>query len=669
VIWSACETGPITRDYALRVLDAAAAEGVWGVELCNGSVDRFIAFDALPQLASAVDAERLARNQSRLDAIAARAAELGLRLGLWHHEVSGPRDLLERMPELRADDGLIDLEGPYLYAFIRSRLAEFFRRFPTVDELVLTLTETAFAVAHRPFCDLPPAERIRRVLQAAADVTDAMGKQLVVRPFSAIRDDELNVRKALKALDAEDVSVMYKTEPFDWHPFLDNEELIGSVPRYEARAETDCGAEYYGQTVFPACYTRHLERRLRAALDKGAAVAVLRVDRGAEHAALGHPINEANILPVTRWLARPDKPLADHVVGWLEQTCGTASPELADLLEGTFEVIRRALYVDQQAISHCRFPTLEMAKHIQVFALFEPDVPLDHMSRNWGVIPTRRTVPHDRILREKAEAVELAGGLVERFDRIAAGMPAARRGPIRESLARLEVLARSCLQLCRLIAAHTAEMWGLDDRTDGFEAEARRLTELAEEVARRYGDPFFPARPARRGVEASMPAAMRGFVEGLTAERELQRPLRQANEAPDVVDYVLCGFATEGHRLAKRLVGETFVRQTGAGPDEGFTVALDARADGPLAVEVVLVDDGTGRPGVARIGDAEHRFDPGPLDGPRRLTFEAAPDGPELPVSVWSTTPAPCRISLIRLVRADAPGRENGHRTPQQGRR
>jgi len=54
-------------------------------------------------------------------------------------------------------------------------------------------------------------------------VTEARGKHLVIRPFSALREDEEDVRRAIEMLKAGRVAVMYKTEPADWHPFLPDE--------------------------------------------------------------------------------------------------------------------------------------------------------------------------------------------------------------------------------------------------------------------------------------------------------------------------------------------------------------------------------------------------------------------------------------------------------------
>src|SRR5262245_43801524 len=135
VIWTVCACDKWDLDYILRVMRRAAAEGVSGIELTTGAIDRFIRYRDFPELKKEADT-------SSLRAICAEAIRLRLRLCIWHHEVTGPTDLLGKLPELHAADGLINLESPLLYQFIGAKCREFFGGFPEIAELVLTLTET-----------------------------------------------------------------------------------------------------------------------------------------------------------------------------------------------------------------------------------------------------------------------------------------------------------------------------------------------------------------------------------------------------------------------------------------------------------------------------------------------------------------------------------------------
>jgi len=650
VIWSCSHTGPLVEAHALEVIRHAAREGVSGVELAMMAIDNYLDFPSYPALADATSTPEVRRaHQQMFQNICDEADRHNLRLGVWHHEVWGPDNLLDLVPGIKAADGLLDLDSPALYQLIRDKLTEFFTRYPRVDEIVLTMTETTFPIAHRPFCEIPVPERIRRVIQAMADVTDAMGKHLVIRPFSAIRADELHVRQAVNELKADNVSMMYKTEPFDWHPYIENEPLIGSVTRYEARAEVDSGAEYYGQGAFPAAYTQHLKHRLTAALEKGATTAVVRVDRGAQFPALGHPINEVNVVAITRWLMDPSRSLEDHWDQWFASKHGQPLPATRPLLEKTFDVIRDALYIDQHALSHHRMPTLAHLKHIQVFGLLEEEVPLDHMSANWGVIASRTTPTHEEILEQKQRAVDLAQELNVQLAAMRSDLPADAYARLQEYLTRLPLLARACQHLTKLLIMHVREVWPLPETIEGsFDEEAGHLLKVADEIETRFGAEFF----------ARMPACMRDVVNGLREERRLEIPLREKIEQlPRLRDYVLCGFASEAHRLSKWLhSGKTFpfqdryVRATGDGEHKGFTYHLSNPQTFPCRLIVTLANDGTKRP--FRLTAAGKVFDvkDNAFKGLREMTFNLPPTtGDLLPVRFTSLSPEPVWVSTISL--------------------
>ena len=655
IIWTLCAAGgggSDQHDFILRAMERAAAEGVSGVELCYRSVDRLVAYRSFPALAAAVDQNEIARRQGEMWEITEKAKSLGLRFGLWHHEVEGPENILSLLPELRAADGLIDLEAPLLYEFIREKCAEFLDLFPAVDELVLTLTETQFVVAHRPFSPTPPAERIRRVIQAVADATEPRDKTLVIRPFSAVRADELHVREAVGHLRASRVAVMYKTEPFDWNPFLPDEELIGSVPEREVRAETDAGAEYYGQSDFPCCYARFIDRRLAAARSRGATVAAIRVDRGWDHPALWHPLNEVNIIAPTRLLQGRVPTVDAGWLSWMEERHGGGSAELVDLFEETFDVIRHSLYVDGQSLSHRAFPTMDGAKVVLTFALFEENIPLDHLPEHWSMLTDRVTPTHADILTEKEQALALARSIRERFDTLGGGLGESSRAEIAASLDRLPLLAEACMGFCRVVIAHVEEMLsGQALTTDSFDNEAARFAALTDRIEREFGPTFF----------RKMTPAMRSILEGLNAERAIERPLRDALRGRgDLVDFVLCGFATEMHRVAKRLhtgktgfFGDRMFRASGLGADEYFGYLLKTRPG--AAHRLVLRVAGPSGAGFLEANGTRFPLAAAANDSLTAQEFLLPKSGDAaLSVRIWSTSAERVRLAGIELYETPA---------------
>jgi len=650
VIWSAIHTGAFDEDYFHRVIDRAAAEGVHGVELSGRNLNAASAYRAYPALARAVDGEAADARLAAVQRLSEHAAQKNLRFGLWHHEINAPRDWLDHMPELRAADGLIDLESPLLYRFITDKVRTFLEACPHVSEIVLTMTETLYPVFRRPFCTIPVPERVLRVLNAVTAATEPLGRRLVIRPFSALREDELHVREAVERLQARHVSMMYKTEPFDWHPCLPNEPLIGSIARYEARAETDAGAEYYGQGKFPCSYVRHIEHRFRPAVEKGARVLVIRVDRGADCPALGHPVNEGNVIAPTRWAQGRADTFPAGWEAWFRETHRADPAGWFDLFETTFAVIRKALYIDGQAYTHHKFPEHRHAKHVQAYGLFEEEVPLAHMARNWGILAERRTLSHEAILAEKAEALATARRILAEFDERAALLPMASRQALRPLFARLPLLAEVCLQYARLALAHLQEVTRRTPRsTDPFATEAARMRALADRIDHELGEDFWD----------DMASRARGMADELARERDSELPLRRAIEArPGLVDYVLCGFASEGHRLSKMLhsgraqeVDGRFARSTGSGADEGFGYTLRCRAGQPQRLLVTLAGpDAETAPGRIRIGTQEHELDPRAADGGNTFAFTVPPPADErLPVHIWGTGPRPVCVAQLVL--------------------
>lgn len=660
VIWTACLTGSWEdSDYLHRVIDRAAKEGAIGVELCGRYIDTVIRYRDYPVLAATRDPESEQRLE-RLTKICRHAHDRGLRVGVWHHEVGWPADrpsLLDLIPDLRAADGLINLDSPELYRLITSRVGEFLDLIPQVSEMVLTLTETAYPVMHRPYCAIPPAERIRRVLQAVADATEPRQRGLVIRPFSALRVDEQNVARAVAELRGQHVSLMHKTDPADWHPFLPDEEAIGSVPQWPCRAETDAGAEYYGQNEFPCSHTAHLTRRMDSALRRGATTAVLRVDRGWSRNALDHPFNEANLIVTHRWLRDPNRSLEETYQDWLQERHHVRSPELHALLEKTFEVISRTFYADGHCLTHNRFPSLTHAKHVQAFSLFEPDVPLDHLRENWGVLWQRRSPTHEKLLREKDEALALATDLRRRLQSLNVALPDDSRRSLEVGLDRLALLARSMRQWCRVVLAHLSQMWRLPgELTGSFDAEAGVLLDLAAQVRRDCGESFFGTLKAGDDIR-SMPRDMEELVTGLRREREWEMHRRQALQGdPRVLDFVLAGLCSEGHRLRKRvhsgstpwITNHGPVRATGLGIDEGFGYQLISDRRGPAILQMDFSGNNAPVQGIVRIGTDEHplRLD-GP--GPTALTLPVQWPGGALPVEFWSTSDQPVAVMQIVL--------------------
>ncbi len=652
VIWSLGHGGPLNFDYAQRIIDAGAELGVDGVEIAY-PVEKLVTYREMPDLCAGGDTEEIEERQRVVQRIAEYATSRGLRTGVWLHEISGPPGLLELMPEMRAQDGLIDLESPLIDELISAQLDEFFEAAPDVDEVVLTLTESQICALHRPFCSMPLAERALRIIKPVVESARYFEKGVVARTFSVLIEDERAVLDAVAKVGYEDLSVMMKSDLSNWSPFLPNHPLMRKVGAHELRAEADAGAEHYGGQAAPVIYARHIIERLEGAADRGATTITLRVDRRGQPA-LG-TLNEINLLAATAWAKNPELDVDAFMAGWLKERLGAAPDGLAEMLDQTFEVWKNALYIDGQQMSHDRFPSFDDAKHVQMFGLFEPAEHLRHMRENWAVLSDRPTLPHGEIVRGKEEAVEMAEALEGWFQSLAHDLRPEARDEAARSLARLTLVARASLALTRLVAAHLEDAWGMEERAVGaFEEEAAAAESLAAEVAAREGGAFFGGVADR----------LKDFAARLRAERafEMERR-RDLSLEPGLVDYVLCGLASEGHKLGKRLhTGATRAdeaaryRETGVGDCEGFGYEVKLPPGQACWLEVDLCGSGERVEGVAWIGSKRFALRGGGAEGEIETLRLHVPQGTaESParVEIFSTTPRPVRVSEIRILRAE----------------
>ena len=654
VIWSFAHAAEPDFDHAKTLIDMGVGLGIDGVEIAYG-LENCLVYTHMPALRRGGDTDEILAMQREIQRIAEYAAGQGLRVGVWLHEVSGPPGLLDLLPELRAADGFLDLESPLLAELIEAQINEFLDAAPAVDEIVLTLTETQVCVLRRPFCSMPPVERAAIVVNAVTEAVRYYGKGLVVRPFSALPEDSRAILEAAGKLRYEATSVMMKTEPADWNPFLPVNPLLRKVGRHELRAEADACGEYYGQTFVPACYPEYLLERLRAAAERGAKTFALRADRRG-HSVVG-TLNEINLIAATAWAKDQTVDVGRLWRLWMQARLGAAPDGLREILGQTFEVVKNSLYIDGQQISHDGFPSFEDAQRVQLFHLFEPAGNLRHMRDHWSILSDRATIPHAEIVSAQQETVEMAASLGAWFDSIASELSEEGRDQVRQGLARLSLVARSCLALVRAVAAHLEDAWRAEPRAVGaFDEEADRLLGLADEVAAAEGEEFFGHAPAR----------MRGFVEALRRERRVDPPRRETLDAePGLVDYVLCGLASEGHKLGRRLhtggarlLGDTHFRESGVGECEGFGYELRVPPGQAFSLEIDMVGGRAPAEGVAWLGPNKFDLRCDAPEGRRQtLTFESPGGSAESParLEIWSTGAEPCRVAEIRVKQASSP--------------
>ena len=648
VIWSLAHHGEPDFERARQIIDLAASLGVDGIELACG-LEQCVVYTEIPELQGCVEPEPALDRRQVVQQIAHHAQQQGLRVGIWLREITGPPGFLEALPGLKADDGFLDIESDQLAELIEAKIDEFFFNVPEVDEVVLTLTQSPVTVFNRPFCDMPLAERVERVLRPVVEALQYVERGLALRvDCRSLEDGEALIRVA-EQTHHQPFALVAPADFPEANPFSPDNPFLRKLDWADLRVEVDAVGEDYGCVEVPSCYPGYVVDRMRYAADHGADGFSLRAE--AHGLAAPGTINEINLVAATAWAKDQHLDLERVWRLWLEGRLGVAPEGMVELLDQTFEVIKNALFIEGRPISRDRFPSFPDLKDAGVFLLLEDGPNLRRPAEREDLLTDTTEVRLNEVRRVKTDGVEIAEALRGWFLAIGQEVPDAWREGIERGLARLDLTARSCRALTRLMVAHLMEARGRE--AGGFESfaeEARVFLAIADEVGSAEGPVFF----------GSMTERMRGIVAGLEVERLYELDLRSRLDASEGVrDYVLCGLASEGHNLDRRLdVGEAFAseaisyRATGLGEGQGFSYLLDVPKDMDFGIEVTLVGSGRPQDGVLWLGPNRYELECEAANGERRtLDFEVPANSIASPAraEIHSTGPQPCQVSEIRV--------------------
>lgn len=300
--------------------------------------------------------------------IAQKARELGIQLFLEVKELEYEDQILQFHPEVYSAPGVVCPSHPFWEEFLAAKVDEVVENVPEIRGIVFTFSspESRLWVAHSPGedweehkpcrCDCQRCRELDRIewysqmLRSAYGPLVAAGKKMIVREFSYGPEEQHRIIQAIESLP-DDVIVGIKNTPHDFWPTFPNNPAIGRTGNHPQWIEFDAWGELHGWSVVPCYRLEEYADRLRYAAAQGAEGFWCRVDwEIISEAWVLDTLNEINLYGMARLgrnlVESPRQILAD----WLVERFGVASlsplvDELCELLQGTLEVIKKALYV------------------------------------------------------------------------------------------------------------------------------------------------------------------------------------------------------------------------------------------------------------------------------------------------------------------------------------
>lgn len=523
----------------------------------------FVRNDDFPALRLQPIGWGIQRRTDVLRGLAEEAHRHGLDLLIWDHELSLPDRLTQVFPEVRGVDYPVCLSHPLLWRLLRSRLAEFFRRLPEVDGIVLTFAETAgvnFLEDAGCRCDAckgtPPEARMRQTALAVREACRERGKRLVIRTYNQSPRSADLMRKAMSGVP-DDVVLMTKSGVVDFRGTgYPDDPLLGAFPGRPQTLELTACPEGNGFGFVPALLDDFYREKIRRAAERGLAGAAIRIDY---HLQYGHdtfftegpPVtpfdtaNEFNVIAASRLAWDPGADLDALRAEWARRRFGAeAAPAVERALRRTAEITQGIFFVKGfSLLTHLdmvpRLATIDAELKDSYLLQFFPDDAGYRRTARALEAPTEETIAE--ILAEKDKAIEAARQCRQEIEAARAALPAAEVEALRRGFRRAENAARLWrriaavyFRLRRLAAAGVPDdastKAGVEASPDDMSRLDDALIELLVECYRMEREdgidwPLFPAARGVSGYEFAREAVERG-----------KRAVLPATDAPRVLD-------------------------------------------------------------------------------------------------------------------------------------
>jgi hypothetical protein len=278
--------------------------------------------------------------------------KLGMQVSIWVHELNDiPDDLLLRHDTDQLKPGeivcnfessgekrvVININDPKLWAMLDERYEYILTQLiPDVDALVLTVTETQVHATN--------PELFLRLVRLLDDKCKRYGKKLHVRTFVWHPEDLSKLMTTIKDLP-EDVIIMSKCVPQDWHLRSINGLELGQVGKREQIEEWDVEGEYFGLNKLVNCMPGLLERQLAYGMSQGIKGICVRVDRGNQ--SVLHQPSEVNMWALGLLASGQAGTVDDVWKIWAIHRYGNkAGPAVVPALIYSTDVVQEAFYIE-----------------------------------------------------------------------------------------------------------------------------------------------------------------------------------------------------------------------------------------------------------------------------------------------------------------------------------
>ncbi|MBE6947563.1 MAG: hypothetical protein E7454_04870 [Ruminococcaceae bacterium] len=552
---SVCNPVDIEREYLMFTVDYAKKMGFDHLQIIGpihdhikGNIEGITPFRKYSQFNDEKDEAYMQMNLRVVNEACKKASEYGIKTYFWHHELAMPSRFKEVYPEILNDYQDVEITHPLVKDFLENKIQDFFCAYPYFDGIILTLHETQIPLLKLKNQKLGKIERVQYVTQILYDSCKALGKELIVRPFASIAEDYEMMTAAYEKIST-DLMIMDKWTQFDWSLTMPSNSFFSKIKKNPLFVEADIFGEFFGKGHLPLLLKDHISEKFRYCGEFAPAGYVGRIDRGG-----GIPFGDVNEVNLHLFHAALNQSSMDEAMdAFFKEKYKDAAEEVKALMLPTEEILKKTIYTNKYyftELSH--FPTLNHCKNHFYFEMMTKDCIL--ASNEWFIPKNWNRGSIESLIAEKEDAKLQAQRLFEDLQKLEGRMDTEEYRKLWVKFLNLKLVTALWQELLLAFVNYTAYF---ETRDAAYERALNQaldeMLSLNEIGVGKLGNRFYGSLFMLAGASKPQSKVV-PFVEEMRRCFAIEKAEAQRFEKnTNVLDYIVCGGAMEGHKLMKEV--------------------------------------------------------------------------------------------------------------------
>jgi len=558
---SVCNPVDVEKDYLLFTVEYAKKNESNHLQIIGpihdavkGNIDGMTFYRKYKEFNDEKCQEYVEQAMDAVHAACKKTTEYGIKTYVWHHELELPARFKEVYPEVKNGCGDIEVTHPRIKDFLQHKIQDFFYVYPDIDGIILTLHETRTPLLKLKNQKLGKIERVKYVTKILYDTCQKLGKELIVRTFASIEEDYVMMAQAYEEISSE-LLIMDKWTQFDWSLSLPHNGFYKKIKKNPLLVEADIFGEFFGKGRLPLMLREHIGNKFSYCSAFHPKGYVARIDRGG--ADPFGDVNEVNIVITHAYLNQEN--VDDKINEFFSGKYGEAAKEVIGLMDQTEDILKKTFYLKGYYFTELSyFPTLNHSKNHYYFEMMRKDSRI--VSDEWYIPKNWERGSIASLLKEKEEAVSEAAKLFSDLQMLEGKMDFAEYEKLRVKFLNLKLVTEIWYHLTCVFVMYANYF---DTSSVNSERELMQhldtLLHKNQQGIELLGEKFYCVNAVEAiGPEKDIVSFVENVREGFAIEKET---IGQFGAESGLMDYVVCGGATEGHCLQKEVnFSDTLVR-------------------------------------------------------------------------------------------------------------